>query len=103
MPSSLSDGLPFVLCPDNLPVAFAAQFEDDTHHDHAGHHGDPGTAAVDHCDFGQMFSSVAPPLDDQPDATAVLAAPYHASVSRLIVGQARLTSRARGPPWQEQT
>ena len=59
MPSSLANGLPFVLCPDNLPAAFAAQFEDDTHHDHAGHHGDTGTAAIDHCDFGQMVSSIA--------------------------------------------
>ncbi|MCK5326934.1 MAG: DUF2946 family protein [Woeseiaceae bacterium] len=53
MPASMGSGLLFELCPDGLPsgVSFAS-----VGHDHAGHHGDSGKSASDHCDLGHLLS-----------------------------------------------
>ena len=101
MPSSLADGLPFVLCPDNLPVAFAAKIGGE-HHDHSGHHDAPDSVAADECDFDEMLLSAAPPMDVDPVGIAPPAAPLESVVPRLIIGRSQISDRARGPPWHEQ-
>lgn len=93
MPAAISDGLPFVLCPDNLPVSFASGFASGGHD-----HGDHESATIDQCDFGDLApdsSALVDLLQGQVDIVPAEtpAVPVRAFAERSVIGP-----NARGPP-----
>jgi hypothetical protein len=95
MPSAVADGLPFVLCPDNLPASFAALVEGPGHHHD---HGTDDANVVDQCDFGDLISAAAVPGDVQVAAPEPQATIYHIPESRAYIQRNLLRAFARGPP-----
>ena len=103
MPSAIADGLPFVLCPDDLPAAFTALFErgghdGGGHHDHGGHDSASAAQFPDQCDLGDTLSMAGAPADDPPLVDRLPAAAIDNGVDAIHFSQPRFRERARGPP-----
>ena len=95
MPAALGDGLPFVLCPDNLPVTVAAALDTAGHgHDHAGHE----ASAIDQCDFGELAPDVGATVDLPEHRIDFIPPVSSATPVHRLAGRSIIRPVARGPP-----
>ena len=93
MPAAFADGLPFVLCPDNLPSAFTTAIGS-----HAHDHDDHDASAIDQCDFGDLAPDSGATIDVPLHAIDAVPAALPALSIHAFAGRSIIRPIARGPP-----
>ena len=101
MPGSLSDGLPFELCPEGLPASVLAVLKGQERHHHHLQPDDgaePQVSVYEQCDFGHLCTPAVTDFDSSVNSLPPVATAVADNLATVLRLNPRLSYSPRAPP-----